>query len=314
MPRYSLAQRVAAAKRFGLTVEVVPGAETRGSDSYYPGCYVGHHTGGPNTGDRPSLNIVVNGRSDLSGPLANDFMPRAGGLVIVACGRSNNAGLGAFRGILGNSGTMACEAEDDGDGLWTPEQKRDYPRIVASGLYLMGRDASWYCSHRTWALLPPSWPGRKVDPAGITDADMQREVAALLKAGGPTEEIDVPLVPADANVLLAGKIEIPTQYQKEYARAVYTLEELLFSAQYHAQEGHQQLAAFVAASTARETALVARVGGLVDLVTKLAQSNGVPISRDEIVQTLDAAVARGFTGLDLHIVPTAPALPAGPTA
>ena len=207
MPRYLLTDRINAAKRFGLTkIEVVPGAQTKGSDAYGPGCYVGHHTAGPKIGDRPSLGIVVNGRggaNPLSGPLANDFMPRSGGLVIVACGRSNNAGAGGFRGITGNSGTIGCEAEDDGDGTWTGEQWRDYPRIVASGLWMIGRDQTWYCSHRTWA------PTRKIDPTGVADQWMQAWVRVLLhnpkavpRQGMPTAtdligDPDVPLTPGE---------------------------------------------------------------------------------------------------------------------
>src|SRR5690349_19817001 len=113
---------VEASKRFGLRVEVVPGAETRSAGSFNPHGFVGHHTAGAKTGVRPSLALCVNGRSDLAGPLCNDFLDRNGVDVIVACGRANHAGLGGFRGIVGNSGVWGCEAEDDGDGVWTPAQ------------------------------------------------------------------------------------------------------------------------------------------------------------------------------------------------
>lgn len=180
MPRQSAAAVIAAYRRFGLTVQVVPGAESRGNVSFNPGGHVGHHTAGPKTGDRPSLQVVVDGRSDLEGPLANDFLARSGVVYLVATGRANHAGLGGFRGITGNSGVSGTEAEDDGDGVWTDDQVWAYPRVVAARLWLIGRDASWYCSHRTWALIPPSWPGRKVDPAGIADEWMRARVSPLL--------------------------------------------------------------------------------------------------------------------------------------
>lgn len=172
--RYTVAQMTAAARRFGLTVEVVPGAETRGDTTFNPKVFVGHHTAGPATGIRPSLSVCVNGRTDLAGPLCNWFLDRDGVCIIVATGRANHAGAGGFRGVTGNSGAQGCEAEDNGDGTWTAQQLWWYPRVVAAGLSLMGQDPSWYCAHRTWA------PTRKIDPAGISDDWMRRQVAAVL--------------------------------------------------------------------------------------------------------------------------------------
>lgn len=181
MPLFSVARMVEASKRFGLTVEVVPGAETRGSSAFQPYGFIGHHTAGPATGDRPSLNICVNGRPDLDGPLCNDFLTRGGVNVIVAGGRANHAGLGGFRGLVGNSAVWGCEAEDDGDGVWTAAQVEAYPRVVAARLWLIDRDESWYAAHRTWA------PTRKVDPTGISDEWMRQRVAPLLAAGSASD-------------------------------------------------------------------------------------------------------------------------------
>jgi hypothetical protein len=162
-----------ALRRFGLTVELVPGWERRGSDSFNPGGSVGHHTAGSSRGTRPSLGICVNGRSDLPPPLCNTFTDRNGVAIVVASGRANHAGRGGFRGLVGNSSVFGHEAEDEGDGLWTPAQRWAFPRVHAAHLWLIGRDASWYCSHRTWTP-------RKPDPAGLADVDVQREIHALL--------------------------------------------------------------------------------------------------------------------------------------
>lgn len=164
----------AALARFGLTVEVVPGWETRGSSAFNPAATVGHHTAGSSRGTRPSLAICTYGRADLPGPLCNTFTDRNGVAVVVAAGRANHAGRGGFRGLVGNSTVIGHEAEDEGDGRWTDAQRWAFPRVHAAHLWLMKRDASWYCSHRTWA------PGRKPDPAGLADADMQRQIHALL--------------------------------------------------------------------------------------------------------------------------------------
>jgi N-acetylmuramoyl-L-alanine amidase-like protein len=156
-----VAAMTAALQRYGLTVEVAAGAATRGDTVFNPKVFVGHHTAGPRTGDRPSLAICVNGRPDLDGPLCQWFMARSGRIVIVATGRANHAGKGGWRGVTGNSGAMGMEAEDDGDGTWTVAQKWAWPRAVAAGLDLMGQGPEWYCAHREWA------PTRKVDPTGI---------------------------------------------------------------------------------------------------------------------------------------------------
>lgn len=307
MPRYSLTRRVALAKQYGLRVEIVPGAETRGSATYNPGCYIGHHTAGPKTGDRPSLKIVTDGRSDLEGPLANDFMPRMGGLVVVATGRSNNAGLGGFRGILGNSGTMACEAEDDGDGTWEAVQLRDYPRIVASGLALMDRDASWYASHRTWALTPPSYKGRKIDPTGIEDAWMQAQVTALLRAGGAGEDEDMPLNADD-------KAWLTTEIHRVVLRCVMagltgqsntviSGSEAAGVAPVSVRAQVGGISALLVESKARELAQTA-------VLEAMAKSTGAATDVAALQKVVSQAVTQGLADLDLHLVagdPTGPA-------
>ena len=60
----------------GVPVLVVAGFETRGRDTYAPKAGLSHHTAGPKTGEKPSLATVINGRSDLPGPLANTFQSR----------------------------------------------------------------------------------------------------------------------------------------------------------------------------------------------------------------------------------------------
>ena len=174
MPRQT--KLPAALKKFGLKVKLVDGWEERGSSAFNPHGAVGHHTAGPKTGDHPSLHVVTFGRPDLNGPLCNTFLPR--GLTVdqqavhvVAAGRANHAGLGGFRGLVGNSSVFGTEAEDDGvDGVWTDWQLWAYPRVMAAQLWLAGRDESWYCAHRTWA------PTRKIDPTGISDAWMRSEI------------------------------------------------------------------------------------------------------------------------------------------
>lgn len=183
----------AALKKFGLKVKLVNGWEDRGSSAFNPHGAVGHHTAGPKTGDHPSLKVCTVGRPDLDGPLCNTFLPR--GLTIaeevvyvVAAGRANHAGLGGYRGLVGNSSVFGTEAEEDGvDGKWTDWQEWAYPRVMAAQLWLCGRDETWYCSHRTWA------PKRKIDPKGISDPWMKVEIKKALK--NPSGKIIIPKPP-----------------------------------------------------------------------------------------------------------------------
>lgn len=183
----------AALAREGLTVELVPGYATRGSSSFNPHGSVSHWTAGPARGDRPSLAICVNGRSDLAGPLCNVFLTRAGVAVVVALGRANHAGAGGFRGLVGNSSVWGTEAESDGRG-WTVEQRDAYPRVNAAYARLSGFDASWCCGHNEWA------PHRKRDVEDWPMPSMRSQVAAILRgASTPTEDDD--MTPAQSALL-----------------------------------------------------------------------------------------------------------------
>jgi len=308
MPHFELARMVAASKRFGLRVEVVPGAERRGSTAFNPGGKVGHHTAGARTGDRPSLALCVNGRRDLAGPLCNDFLTRAGVDVIVATGRANHAGLGGFRGLAGNSAVWGTEAEDDGDGRWTAAQLAAYPRLVASRLWLIGRDWSWYCSHRTWANGPGSTPGRKIDPAGITDAWMQSQVRALLASGGvrplapPTpKRTFMTLTTAQEDKLVRAADAILGMTAPGQASAGATLAALLPAIQAVANRVSQGDGALADAITDTKSAVLGAVAALPtdglseEEQTELAENIAGMVSGLTVDEVLDAAGQRLYT-------------------
>jgi N-acetylmuramoyl-L-alanine amidase len=178
--------------RFGLKVELVPGWETRGSSAFAPACVVDHWTAGPRgTTGRPSLNVCINGRDGLPGPLCNVYLDRNGVCVVVAAGRANHAGTGGFRGLVGNSAAYGIEAECGGDGDWTPAQRATYPRLVAALLWGLSRDASWTCGHNEWAST------RKIDIRDWPMSAMRSQVAAIQAVGGN----DMPLTDAEWNKL-----------------------------------------------------------------------------------------------------------------
>ena len=82
----------------GLNVVEVPGWQTRGHGEM--GNLLGvmcHHTAGSRNGDAPSLNVVRDGRPDVSGPLAQLVLARSGTYHVVAAGKCWHAGKGAWR-------------------------------------------------------------------------------------------------------------------------------------------------------------------------------------------------------------------------
>ena len=163
----------------GVRVEEYAGWTSRGSTSFTPGGAVCHWTAGPcGATGRPSLSTVVNGRSDLAGPLANVYLDRQGIAVVVAAGRANHAGEGGWHGLAGNSSVFGVEAECCNAGDWTAAQRDAYPAVMAGLCDAGGFDASLVCGHNEWA------EGRKIDIHDWPMDSMRAEVGALLSAEG----------------------------------------------------------------------------------------------------------------------------------
>lgn len=103
-------------RKYGLPFIELPGWKTRGyaaQDLLAYGGPMWHHTAsnrasyGSNVW--PSGNILVNGRSDLPGPLCNYSIDRNGVIRIVATGVANHAGTGYAMGIIPrNMGNFFC--------------------------------------------------------------------------------------------------------------------------------------------------------------------------------------------------------------
>jgi len=170
-----------ALRRRGLKVEVVPGWETRSAGSFNPKGAVAHWTAGPaRSTTRPSLNVVINGRPGLDGPLCNVYGARDGTAVVVAAGRANHAGAGGWRGLVGNSAVFGTEMEGADASDFTQAQRWAYPRIHAAYCDLGGFSPEMNCGHSEWA------GPRKVDINGYTPDILRRDIAAVLAGGSTT--------------------------------------------------------------------------------------------------------------------------------
>ena len=180
---YSLAWLPDALLGAGLKVAPVDGWEIRGRGDV--GRTLGilcHHTAGPKNGNMPSLDTIIHGRPDLNGPLAQLGLGRDGTFYVIAAGRCNHAGEGAWRGInSGNTNFIGIEAENTGlpdDTPWPAIQIDAYQRGVAAILKHVGLGPECCAGHKEYA------PHRKTDPTLNMD-NFRATVGRILSGTAP---------------------------------------------------------------------------------------------------------------------------------
>lgn len=142
-------------------VTEVSGWTTRGSTSFSPrGVVVHHDASGSGSGNAGALNIIIHGRSDLPGPLAQYQLGRNGHIWVVAAGRANHAGSGSWQGLSGNSSMIGIEAANNGTGEpWGANQIAVYTALCAVLIKRLNRAPLYVCGHKEWTT-------RKIDPHG----------------------------------------------------------------------------------------------------------------------------------------------------
>lgn len=175
----------------GLKVAEVPGWQNRGRPTPMKVIrgVMCHHTSGSKNGNMPSLNVLINGRSDLPGPLAQLAIGRDGTVYVIAAGRCNHAGKGVWQGETnGNSSFIGIEAENTGGfnnppgpkdppfDPWPAEQLNAYQRGVAAILSHIGASEEMCCGHKEYALPQ----GRKPDPHTLDMDQFRLNVKAIL--------------------------------------------------------------------------------------------------------------------------------------
>ena len=166
------------ARKTNLEVIEVPGWETRGrgemSDVRAVVC---HHTATLNrTADMPSLDILINGRPDLAGPLSHFGLSRSGKVYVIAAGRCNHAGT-VQNPSWGNSHSIGIEAEATGtDATWPEVQLAAFAQLCRVLVDHFGLSVSAVLGHKD--VADP--PGRKIDP----NFDMPTFRARISALGG----------------------------------------------------------------------------------------------------------------------------------
>ena len=187
---YSLTWLADTLKAAGLKVAECPGWKTNGiSEIGEIAGVICHHTATTNlNGNMPSLNTIIQGRSDLRGPLSQLGLGRDGTFYVIAAGKCQHAGPGVWKGVTaGNSHFIGIEAENAGNAAkegWPEVQMDAYRRGVAAILKYLGKDASDCAGHKEYATPH----GRKPDPNFDMDA-FRSAVANILNGTAPVPEL-----------------------------------------------------------------------------------------------------------------------------
>ena len=183
---YTLSWLAEVLKEAGLKVAEVPGWKERGrGDVGQIRGVICHHTAGTAKGNMPSLDVIVKGRENLHGPLAQLGLGRDGTYYVIAAGKCNHAGAGSWNGLTnGNLSFIGIEAENCGtteDFPWPAIQMDAYQRGVAAILKHLGRGPEFCAGHKEYA------PSRKPDPT-FDMLTFRDGVGAFLRAGVPVRE------------------------------------------------------------------------------------------------------------------------------
>lgn len=174
----------------GLKVSEVGGWKSRGRGEVGPiKGVMCHHTATKASapGNMPTLQMLIDGRSDLPGPLAQLGLGRDGTYFVVAAGRANHAGAGNWQGLTGgNTNFIGIEAENSGlpDNPWPDVQIDAYERGVAAILKKVRADAIMCCGHKEYALPH----GRKSDPS-FEMKPFRMNVAAIMAGTAPAAAV-----------------------------------------------------------------------------------------------------------------------------
>lgn len=171
-----LSNMAAGLRKHGLTVYETPGWANRGYAGQDMSTLMGvlwHHTATGRSAfqysDAPTLNLCVNGRSDLAGPLCHIVLGRSGTVYLTAAGVANHAGRGSAPGLANDSGNhhlIGIEMESSGIAPfdWTDDQKRVAPYLGAAlALLYWGDKDHLQLSHSEYSsegkIDPAGWPG-----------------------------------------------------------------------------------------------------------------------------------------------------------
>ncbi|HIW61602.1 MAG TPA: N-acetylmuramoyl-L-alanine amidase [Candidatus Stackebrandtia excrementipullorum] len=169
----------------GAGIEVVEQGDWH--NRYHAGAFepfgvLWHHTAGAPSSPsnpHPSLDVVINGRPDLPGPLAQALVDYNGVFHVISAGRCYHAGASGGSGPIpaGDGNTMMVGWEIDYDGVNQEMSAAQYEASIAATVAVLGefgRDAQHARGHRETSTTG------KIDPSFIDLDAMRADVAARM--------------------------------------------------------------------------------------------------------------------------------------
>jgi N-acetylmuramoyl-L-alanine amidase len=174
----------------GCRVSEYSGWRNRGrpssTGSFNPYAVLWHHTATHSSmsNPAPTLQMCVNGRSDLPGPLAHVVIGYDGVCHVIAAGRANHAGECNGNGPTspgdGNAQLVGFEIDYDGTQNMSGEQYDAAIRAAAAVVRHFKHDQS-YCRGHKETSVTGKW-----DPGGYSMDNMRAAVRDRLAGGGGT--------------------------------------------------------------------------------------------------------------------------------
>jgi N-acetylmuramoyl-L-alanine amidase-like protein len=177
----------------GLTVVETDGWKTRTAPGTQPQPVgvLEHHTATPTSYARssPTVQMCIDGRPDLEGPLCHGVIGFDGTVHLIAAGRANHAGKAKASGPnpAGDGNTLYIGFEWDYQGVNqgpSPEQYAAAVRATRAVLAKLGRPADAARGHRETSVTG------KIDPGHVDLDQFRRDVAAAPQEDDLTPEQD----------------------------------------------------------------------------------------------------------------------------
>lgn len=204
-------QIVEQLRKWGVTFKSVDGWQTRNRNHKGPfddvRGFVVHHTG-DDALDSIDLKVIINGRSDLPGPLAQFGCDDAGVIWLIGCGRANHAGGGdpdVLRAVTNESYTDRPPATHEHEGssgavdgnshFYGVETFYSGSRPPTSKAYTsLVRLAAAICDFHGWSAKSvighKEWSDWKIDPGNVSMIEFRADVQRVLEAGPLPVEAD----------------------------------------------------------------------------------------------------------------------------
>lgn len=176
------------ARRAGLKVVEVDGWKQRGrpTGGFAPVGVLCHHTATSKASrDDDVVRLLVQGRSDLPGPLCQLGLGRDGTVYVVAAGRANHAGKAKSSGSVasgdGNALYIGIEAMNDGVGEPWPQVQYDAYVTLCAALskHVTGNSVRTVRGHKETSVTG------KIDPTFDMDAFRARVEAKMAEPDRP---------------------------------------------------------------------------------------------------------------------------------